>query len=183
MANPDEKLVPITAEPGFPHHGLIALLNGLNIYINKGLGWIAGASLMLMVLVVVANAVMREITQPFVGTTEIVGWLAAISVAFALGYCQLQQGYVEIDALVERFPAYLQKIVKSLMLFISMLFFVMVAWQMWLYALTVAKNGNLSETMGITYFPLIFLLAIGFGGLVLALLVDLLKEIFGSAKR
>jgi len=183
VANPDEKLVPITAEAGFSHKGLIALLDGLNVYINKGLAWIAGASLMLMVLVVVANAVMREITQPFVGTTEIVGWLAAISIAFGLGYCQLQQGYVEIDALVERFPVSLQKIVKSVMLFISMLFFVMVVWQLWLYALTVADNGNLSETMAIPYYPLIFLLAIGFGGLVLALLVDFLKEIVGSAEK
>lgn len=183
MANPDERLVPITAERGFCHKGFIALLNGVSVYINKGLAWAAGVSLMLMVLVVVANAFMREISAPFVGTTEVVGWLAALSVAFGLGYCQMQEGYVEIDALVERFPAFLQRIVKSFMLLISMLFFIMVSWQLYLYGLKVADNGNLSETMGVSYYPLIFLVALGFFGLSLALLVDFLKEVVGSAEK
>lgn len=181
MANPDERLIPINTGTDVPTgHAIIAFLNKISVFLNKGLAWGASASLLIMVMVVVANAVSRELYVPFVGTTEIVGWLAALSIAFALGFTQLQQGYVEIDALVERFPALLQRIVKSIMLFISTCFFAMVSWKVYLYALNVAANGNVSETLGFTFYPLIFLVALGFVGLTLALLVDFLKEIMGS---
>jgi len=88
---------------------------------------------------------------------------------------------VEIDALVERFPPMVQKIIKSVMLLVSMCFFAFLAWEMILYALTVAENGNLSETMKIPFYPLIYLVALGFVALTFALLVDFLKEVVGSA--
>ncbi|RKO66091.1 TRAP transporter small permease [Desulfofundulus salinus] len=158
-------------------------LNSLSLVLNQGLAWVAGGSLLLMVLVVVGNALLRVVYAPFSGTTEIVGWLAAVTGAFGLGYTQVNRGYVELDALVERLSPGLQKAIKRLMLFISMIFFALVAWQITVYGLNVAKNGNLSETMGIPFYPLIFLVSLGFVGLTLAIFVDFLKEFNGGATR
>lgn len=182
MANPDERLIEIDTQTHLNRKiNLINNLNVISVYLNKGLAWAGGGILLLLVLVVVANAISRMIYVPFAGTTEIVGWLAAVATAFGLGFTQLQQGYVEIDALVDKFPVSLQRLIKGIMLFISMSFFTLVAWQLCFYALKVNANGNLSETMGITFYPLIFLVALGFLGLALALLVDLLKELVGEA--
>lgn len=156
-------------------------LDNLNKLINNCLGWLAGASLMLMVFVVVFNGVLRKISEPIAGTTEIVGWLAALATAFSLGYTQMQKGYVDIDALVECLPKSFQRFLKILMNCISLVFFTMVAWKMFEYAFQVADNGNLSETMGIPYYNLIILVAVGFIGLSFALFVDLLRESFGGA--
>lgn len=155
-------------------------LDNLNRLINNCLGWLAGASLMLMVFVVVINGVLRKISDPIAGTTEIVGWLAALATAFSLGFTQVQKGYVDIDALVERFPQSFQRLLRILMNCISLAFFTMVAWKMFEYAFQVAGNGNLSETMGIPYYHLIILVAVGFIGLSAALFVDLLREAFGG---
>ncbi|KNZ68332.1 tripartite ATP-independent periplasmic transporter DctQ component [Thermincola ferriacetica] len=181
MANPDERLIPLESKTKLTKRGLLGYLDLINVYINKSLAWIAGISLLLMVFVVVANAVSREVYKPFIGTTELVGWLAAIALAFGLGFTQLQQGYVEIDALVEHFSPLLQRIIKSIMLFLSACFFFMVSWKMVSYAINVAENGNVSETMKIPFYPLIYLVALGFTGLTLALFVDFVKEVVGRA--
>lgn len=158
----------------------ITRLDSMSACLNQGLAWIAAGSLLLMVFVVVGNGLMRVIYAPFPGATDIVGWLAAVTTAFGLGYTQVKRGYVEIDALVERLPLYLQGLIKRIMLFASMAFFSLVAWQSALYGLKVAKNGNLSETIHIPFYPLIFLMSLGFIGLTLALLVDFLKECSGG---
>lgn len=162
---------------------IIDRLDQLNLLINNSLGWLAGASLMLMVFTVVANSLSRVIYVPFTGATEVVGWLAALTTAFALGFTQIQRGYVDIDALMERFPSIVQRIIKISMDLISLCFFTMVSWKMFGYAAQVAENGNLSETMGIPFYPLIAMVAVGFIGLSLAILVDLLRQLFGGAVR
>ena len=161
----------------------VSRLESLSRYLNTGLAVIAGCSLLLMVLTVVANAAAREISAPYAGTTEIVGWLAAVTTAFGLGYTQLNKGYVDIEALVERFPMGVQNALKSIMLFASTIFFGLVSWKVCIYGINVAENGNLSETMGITFYPLIFLVALGFAGLTLALLVDFLKQVTGGVEK
>jgi TRAP-type C4-dicarboxylate transport system permease small subunit len=169
----------IASLPGKPDS--IARLNSISLYLNQGLAWLAGCSLLLLILVVVVNAIMRVFYAPFSGATEIAGWLTAVSIAFGLGYTQVKRGYVEIDALVERLPKGLQLTIKRIMLFISMIFYSLVAWQITVYGLNVMNNGNLSETMQLPFYPLIFLLSLGFAGLTLALLVDFVKECNGGA--
>jgi len=159
----------------------IARLNSINVLLNRGLAWLAAGSLLLMVFLVVGNALVRMVYQPFTGAAEVVGWLTAVTIGFGLGYTQGHRGYVEIDALVERLPRGLQRTIRRGVLFISMAFFALVAWQVAVYGFTTLKNGNLSETLWLPYYPLIFLLALGFAGLTLAILVDLLKEFHGGA--
>lgn len=158
-------------------------LDKISAYFNNFLGWLAAASLMLMVFIVVGNALIRTVYEPFAGTTEVVGWLAAMTTAFALGFTQIQKGYVDIDALMQVFPSYVQRVIRILMDIISLSFFFMVAWKMFEYSLTVAQNGNLSETMGIPYYHLIMLVAVGFIGLTFAIFIDLLRQVGGGVSK
>ena len=158
-------------------------LDKVNTCFNNFLCWLAGASLMLMVFIVVGNAIVRILYKPFAGTTEVVGWLAAMTTAFALGFTQIQKGYVDIDALMQVFPAFVRRCIRVLMDILSLSFFTMVAWKMFEYSLTVAQNGNLSETMGIPYYYLIILVAVGFIGLSFAILIDLLRQAVGGESK
>ena len=161
---------------------IVNRLDSISRFINTFLAKIAGISLLLIIFLVVGNAVSRVIYEPFLGTTELAGWLCAITIAFGLGYTQITKGYVDIDALHQHFPRSIRKIIDCSVLFISMVFYAVVAWQIGLYSLKVATNGNLSETLQLPFYPLIFLLVIGFLGLSLALLVDLLKQLSGGTK-
>ena len=155
---------------------LALFLNRASKSLNLFLARLACGCLLAMVLLTVANAVLRAYRTPFAGTTEVVGWLTALTTAFGLGYTQVTRGYVEIDSLVRRLPAPLQKGTRCAVLLACAVFGALVSFKLGAYALTVCRNGNLSETLQLPFYPLIFLLALGFAALALALLADFLKE-------
>lgn len=162
---------------------IIEVLNRASAAINQGLAWISGCSLLLIVFLVVLNGVSRVVYVPFSGATEITGWLGAMSTSFALGYTQLNKGHVDIDILTQKFPPSWRHSIKTLVLLVSTVFFGLVAWKIVIFALNVAGEGNVSETLGLPFYPLIILMALGFSGLALALLADLLNHIFGGAEQ
>lgn len=153
---------------------VLSHLKNISRGINKCLVVLAGVFIMLMMLVVVINAVVRFFYIPFTGTTEIVGWLAAVAITFSLGYTHDKRGYVVIDLLTERFPSSIQKLLEIIILITCTIFFALVSWRMVLYGLSTAQNGNLSETMSIPFYPIIFIVGLGFASLTLSLFVDFL---------
>lgn len=159
----------------------VELFRRISSSLNRVLAWISGASLLLLMLVVVLNGVSRLIDVSVPGATEIVGWLGAISTAFSLGYTQLNNGHVDIDILVQKFPDSLQSILKKSILLASTVFFGLVSWQVVVFGLNVAGAGNVSETLGWPFYPLIFLMALGFAGFTAVLLVELLQLVLGRA--
>ncbi len=171
----DEPRVSLPAGTSF-YNGLRKFSN----FLNYGLAWIAGACMFSIVLLVVISVIRRAVYVPFSGTEELVGWLAATSTAFALGYTQINRGYVDIDALTQHFSPSVQRFLKNAILLVSILFFALVAWKITGYALSIKANGNLSETMKLSFYPLVFMLAFGFAGLTIALLTDLLADFFGE---
>ncbi|MEL7564197.1 MAG: TRAP transporter small permease [Dehalobacterium sp.] len=160
----------------------VQYLDRASVYLNQFLALLAGCGLLLMVAVIVSNGVLRVVYKPFSGTTEVVGWLCALSSAFGLGYTQIHRGYVEIDVLVQHFPRGVQHVLKIIILIVCTTFFAIVSWQIALYGMNVARNGNLSETMGITFYPLIILVSLGFASLTLTLFVDSLKQLFAGRR-
>lgn len=156
----------------------VEYLDRFSLFFNQALAFLAGCGLLLMVGLIVGNGLLRGIYRPIFGTNEIVGWACALSSAFGLGYTQINRGYVEIDTLVRHFPAQIRHLVMSVTLLSSTFFFGLVSWQIILYGINIAYNGNVSETLGVVYYPLVILAALGFIGLTLALLTDFLKHIF-----
>lgn len=148
--------------------------------VSQLFAWISGSAVMAMMLLIVINGIKRSFSTPILGTTEIVGWLAAISVSFALGYTQIHRGHVEIDLLVVKFPEVVQKGLRIVIAFVSLGFFSIVGWQLFQYAITLSGNQNVSQTLGIIYYPFVFLSALGFLVFVIVLLTDLIAEIKGG---
>lgn len=145
--------------------------------INIGLAWIAGLSLVLMILLIVFNGIKRVFSAPFSGTTEVAGWLGAIAISFALGYTQLHHGHVDIDLLVQKFPKRLQKFVSIVVTLASLLFFMVVGWQLIQYGFSLMEGNNVSQTLRISFYPLVCLTSLGFFGLTLALFKDLVDQL------
>lgn len=150
---------------------------------NGLLARVAGVALVAMMLITVGNMIMRVIYVPFGATAEVVGWLSAVCVAFALGYTQVGRGHVAISLLVSRFPPRLAGIVDTAGFLVNTVIFGLVAWKMAQYGLHLQQLNVLSESLGIVFYPLVYLVALGFAGLALALLVDFLKSLAGVAKR
>ncbi|GAW92535.1 TRAP transporter small permease [Calderihabitans maritimus] len=154
-------------------------LEQISIRVNQLLFWIAGVALISMMLLAVANMVLRVVYVPFGATAEVIGWLAAITTAFSLGYTQIKRAHVTIDLLVSRFPPRIQAFIDTIIHFLSTTVFALAAWQTFLYAAHLRQLGSLSETLRVPYYPLVYLVAMGLACLAFALLIDLLKSVLG----
>ena len=130
-----------------------------------------------LMLLTVANMAMREVWVPFAGTAEVVGFLAALVAALALGYTQLRRGHTWVDILVARLPKRTQALIDSLMFFFAMVMFGLATWQIFELANHYWRIGLLSETLKIIFFPFIYVVALGCALLCLALLVDFLRSL------
>ncbi len=151
------------------------LLDKISRVLNEIFVWIAGAFLVIMILLTCANIFLRLVWMPVKGTFELMGFFSAIVTAFALGYTQIKRGHIGIDILVNRFSAKAQRILNGANYFICMIFFAIAGLQIAKWATTLKQTGEVTETLRIIFYPFTYGVALGCLTLTLVLLVDLLK--------
>lgn len=155
-------------------------LEKISHVLNKILMTVGAVAVLFLMSLATINVVLRIFGAPYRGTYELVGYSGAIVIAFALGYTQQLKDHIVVDILSQKFPTKLNRILDGLNYFVTMIFFAIVAWQVSVWGMKVLRAGEVMETLKAIYYPFIFAVAIGFGVLSLALLVDFLKNLFGE---
>ncbi|MCL4744050.1 MAG: TRAP transporter small permease [Burkholderiaceae bacterium] len=160
------------AAPSLPRWAV--LVQRLSQLANRALAWLAGTALVAMMLLTVADMALRAYGRPLAGSYEMIGWLAAVAVALALGYTQVHRGHVSIDLALRHLPAHAAKCAEVATRLVSLALFIAVAFYVFRYGGVLQETGSLSETLKAIVFPWVYLVAVGVAGLALALLADLL---------
>ncbi|HEY0878657.1 MAG TPA: TRAP transporter small permease [Zeimonas sp.] len=158
-------------------------LAALDAWVNRALAGVAGVALIAMMLFTVADMVLRGVGRPVAGSYEVIGWLSATAMALALGYSQLHRGHVAIDLVVQRMGPRTRAIVEALTSLASLLLFVAVAWYVGRYGMVLHQSGSLSETLKAIVYPWVYVVALGCGGLALALLADFVRALARATGR
>lgn len=153
----------------------MSTLEKISNLLNKGFIWIGGAALLSMIGIACANMILRPLGAPLKGAYELVGFLGALSVAFALGYAQITKAHIAVDILSTRYSKRTLKMMEVISSFFCMIFFVLVAWQVAVFATTIWKRGETSETLRIIYHPFVYAVAVCCALLAFVLFVDFLK--------
>jgi TRAP-type C4-dicarboxylate transport system permease small subunit len=155
----------------------MVLLERISNLLNKWFIWIGGIALLLMIGIACANMLLRPLGTPLKGAYELVGFLGALTVALAMGYSQITRSHISVDILSTQYSKRMQQIMNSISSFLCMIFFILVAWQVAVFATTIWKRGETSETLRIIYHPFVYLVAICCGLLALVLFIDFLKSL------
>ena len=153
------------------------ILQKLTDRINRLCVWISGTALILMMLLGFGNVVSRLVWRPIRGTFEIIGFLGAVTIALALGTTQLHKNHVAVDIVTSHYNRRWRRLTAIISYLITAPFFLVVAWQIWVWGRNVMETGETSETLGIIFYPFIFIVAAGFAFLAFILLLDLVKTI------
>ena len=164
---------------------VVYILKRFNSALNRSLAFMAACCLLVMMFVTVGEMVLRVFGNPMAGIVEIVGWLAAATTAFALGYTQLYKGHVAISLLTDKFSPRVQAILGVVVNLTSTVLFGATAWYLFKYAGSLREAGSLSETMKVIVYPWVYIVSLGCLGLALAVFVDLLdscSQILNSPK-
>ncbi|MDW7652016.1 MAG: TRAP transporter small permease [Bacillota bacterium] len=137
----------------------------------------AGCFFTVMVLII-ANILLRGIfKQPILGNYELVGYLTAMGVSFALANCARMDGHIAVGFVVDRLPKAAQKAVSVLVSTVSVTLWGGVIWSMLTYAGSTRAANLVSATAQIAVYPIIGLVTLGLVGFWFVLLVQLIGEL------
>ncbi|UCE30974.1 MAG: TRAP transporter small permease subunit [Burkholderiales bacterium] len=151
---------------------MLRLLERASGIANRALAWFAGLALLAMMLFTVTDVAKRTLGRPVAGSFEVIGWLSASAMSLAVGYAQLHRSHVAMTLLSMRLRGRAAAWVEALTSLLSLGLFVAVAWYVAGYAQVLQATGSLSETLKAIVYPWVYVVALGFTGLVLALLLD-----------
>jgi TRAP-type C4-dicarboxylate transport system permease small subunit len=152
-------------------------LEALNAFLNKTLLIVGGIAVLCLMTLATGNVVLRIFQVPYKGAYELVSFLGAVVIAFALGYTQKRKDHIVVDILTDKFSKKINRVLDSINYLVTMVFFGLISWQIYLWGMKIWESGEVSETLKIMYHPFIFSVSLGFAVLSLTIFIDFLKTI------
>jgi len=153
-------------------------VDALNNFLNKILVVLGGIAVLALMALATGNVVLRMFGMPYRGAYEIVSFLGAVVIAFALGFTQKQKGHIVVDILSDKFPRNVQAGIDKVADLVIMIFFGIVCWQISAWGMKIVHSNEVSETLKIPFHPFVFAVSAGFAMLSFTALADFLKKLF-----
>ncbi len=135
----------------------------------------AQVAMVFIMVVIVANVILRIPWKPLGGTVELVEMAGAILLALGIAYTAMLKGHIMVGILVEKFPPRARGLTDVIVNFIALVFSFILARELLFYALSMLSRGYETGHLKIPVAPSIFLVAFGFFMLCMVLLLNLLK--------
>ncbi len=148
--------------------------------LSERINWIAAAAVVFMMLLTTADVILRLFRHPIPGAYEIVGFTGAVVIAFSLPYTSIQKGHIAVEFLVQRLPWLARVIINIINTLVSMGLFGVIAWQSVKYAEALRANGEVSATLQMPTYPLLYGVALGCLLLCVVLFIEFLRQFRGA---
>jgi TRAP-type C4-dicarboxylate transport system permease small subunit len=155
---------------------LIAGIEQLDIFFIS----ISGVVLAFMMVVTLADVIMRTLGKPIVGSIEIITFSGAVVVGFSIPYTSWKKSHVYVDFLIERLSPFPKRIMQSATLSAGILLFLFIGYNFILYGLDLKRTGEVSPGLKIPFYPIPFGLAVASFLESLTLFCQLTTEIKGG---
>ena len=146
-------------------------VTGMSTFFNM----IASAALMLMMVLSCADIFMRYLfSRPITGTYDVVGISGAVLVSFALPYTMLKKGHVAVELLVQSLSRGKQLVIETFSHLLGISLFLVMVRQAVLLSMDMKAAGEVTPTVHLPFYPIVYCMALCFLFLSLAILVNLL---------
>ena len=145
--------------------------------------YIAGVAIVAMMLLTVADVTLRIFRMPINGTYEVVSYLGALAISFAIAHTSVEKGHVAVTFVVDRLPVRIGALVRSVTGMMSFGFFAAISWQSVIYGNELRLSGELSPTIQIPFYPIVYGIAFAAGIVCLVILegfVENARKVFGK---
>jgi len=126
---------------------------------SSALAAIAGAALGLLMLLTVADVVLRILGRPIVGTYELVALGGAIAIGLSLPLTSWVRGHIYVDSFVAKLPCLPRAVLNIATRLMVLALFLLLGWNLVKYALDLRSAGEVTPTLRVPFFPV----AIGVG--------------------
>jgi TRAP-type C4-dicarboxylate transport system permease small subunit len=144
------------------------------LIINKGMDFVAGTALVLIMLLTSFDVVLRYLGHPIQGSYDMVSMGAAFVIGFALPRTSWDKGHINVDILIAKLPRQ-QFFFDLITRVMAIALFLVIGWNLTRMGASFMKTGDSTLTLGLPLYPIAF--ALGFAAFIecLALLADVVK--------
>jgi TRAP-type C4-dicarboxylate transport system permease small subunit len=141
--------------------------------------WVAGAAIIVMMLLTCMDVILRYFRRPIPGTYELVCFLGAVAAAFAMAHTSVERGHVAVSLVVRHFPRRIQGLVYTVTSVFGIVLFALIAWFSVQYGNDLRVTGEVSLTLELPFYPFVY--GVGFSAAVVCL--TLFVDLFDSLRR
>jgi TRAP-type C4-dicarboxylate transport system permease small subunit len=144
--------------------------------LSSFLNLFAAAALSAIIVLTCIDVSMRYFfSRPIAGTYDLVSLMGAVIAAFAMPYTMLMGGHVAVDLLVRKLSDRKKLAVETVTHIVGILLFLTLTWQSAGLASDMKAAGEVTPTLLLPFYPVVYAMSVCFFVLCLAILVNLLK--------
>jgi TRAP-type C4-dicarboxylate transport system permease small subunit len=151
--------------------GVLDVIKG----VSRLLHVLAGIALVFIVVLTTADVVLRAFKRPILGTYEIVTFTGAAVILFALPLSSWIRSHIYVDFFVLKFPRTVQNIFHVVTRCMAISLFFLFGWNVLKYAADLQRTAEVSVTLKLPFYPIIYAMGICCFVQCLVLLCDLIK--------
>ncbi len=144
---------------------------------NRVLFIIGGCSVVFMMLITVADTILRMFKRPIVGTYELVGLSAAVVLGFSIPYTTSLRGHITVDFFTMKFKPKAKKFWLVLTRVMGLFLFAFMGYEMIVMANDLRRSGEVSATLQLPFYPIAYGIGVCLFFQVITLIADTILAI------
>ena len=143
--------------------------------LSKMINVVAGMALTAMMLLTVADVVLRYLGRPILGCYELVSLGAAVVIGFSLPYTSWVKGHIGVDFLLLELPKWRRGVVLIFTRIMSIALFAVIGAYLIKKGLYMRMTGQVSMTLQVPFYPVAWGVAVCCFIQSLVLVCDIVK--------
>jgi len=136
---------------------------------------LAGWVLLLMMMLTVADVVLRAFGSAILGTYELVAICGALVIGFAIPQTSFEKAHVCADFLIEKRSVAVQKSAFFITRVMGIILFAILAWNLVIKGINLYRGGEVSLTLHVPYYWAAFALSLCCFVQCLTLVTDIIR--------
>jgi TRAP-type C4-dicarboxylate transport system permease small subunit len=146
--------------------------------VSRSLEWVGVIGILAMFLVNFIDVVGAKLfLWPFPGAPEVISFSQILAIAPAIAFTLILGRHIRVEFIIDRFPKRLRAAISSLSSFLSLILFVLILWQSYLYGVSLQKAGEMGSTSYIPFYPFAYVIALCSIPVCLVFLLEVLKSL------
>jgi TRAP-type C4-dicarboxylate transport system permease small subunit len=121
----------------------------------KALHWVAGAALLMIMLVTILDVVLRYHGRPIPGTYELVGFAGGIAIGLAMPLTSWRRGHIYVDTFLTLLPARVRALFNLVTRLAGFALFLLLGWNLCRMAFELRASGEVSPTLELPFYPVV----------------------------
>lgn len=131
-------------------------LNKQTEKICKLLNMIAGCTLTLMMLLTVADVILRCFHMPIIGAYELVAFGGGLVIGLSLPLTSYKKGHILVDDFLKGFSPGTRRYIHLTTRLCGLILFALISWNMFAMGMDMIRSGEVSLTLEMPFYPVVF---------------------------